>query len=35
MVQGLAPGNYDLAVFAWTNVSSGFMPASGVRATVR
>jgi hypothetical protein len=35
MVQGLAPGNYDLAVFAWTNVSSGLMPASGVRATVR
>ena len=34
-VQGLAPGNYDLAVFAWSNVSGGFVPAKVVRVTVR
>jgi Matrixin len=35
LVQGLTPGNYDLAVFAWSNVSAGFVPASVVRVTVR
>jgi subtilisin family serine protease len=35
IVKGLAPGNYDLAVFAWSNVSGGFVPATGVRVTVR
>jgi len=35
MVQGLTPGNYDLAVFAWSNVSGGFVPAQVVRVTAR
>jgi hypothetical protein len=34
-VQGLVPGNYDLAVFAWSRVSGGFAPARVVRVTVR
>ena len=34
-VQGLPPGSYDLAVFAWSNVSGGFVPAKVVRVTVR
>jgi hypothetical protein len=34
-VDGLPPGTYDLAVFAWSNVSSGFAPARVVRVTVR
>jgi hypothetical protein len=34
-VQGLGPGAYDLAVFAWSNVSGGFVPAQVVRVTVR
>ena len=34
-VQGLVPGNYDLAVFAWSAVSGGFMPARTVRITAR
>ena len=35
LVQGLAPGNYDLAVFAWSGVSGGFVPAQVVRVTAR
>jgi hypothetical protein len=35
LVRGLAPGNYDLAVFAWSHVSGGFVPATTVRLTVR
>ncbi len=35
VVQGLTPGNYDLAVFAWSTVKSGFLPARVVRVTVR
>lgn len=35
MVQGLTPGNYDLAVFAWSTVRGDFTPAGTVRVTVR
>jgi hypothetical protein len=35
VVQGLTPGNYDLAVFAWSYVSGGFVPARVVRVTAR
>ena len=35
LVQGLTPGNYDLAVFAWSSVSNGFAPAQVVRVTAR
>jgi YVTN family beta-propeller protein len=34
-VQGLAPGTYDLAVFAYSTVTGGFVPAKTVRVTVR
>jgi hypothetical protein len=34
-VQELAPGQYDLAVFAWSHVTGGFAPARVVRITVR
>jgi hypothetical protein len=34
-VQGLVPGNYDLAVFAWSTAVGGFVPAKVVRVTVR
>jgi hypothetical protein len=34
-VQGLPHGNYDLALFAWSTVTGGFVPAKVVRATVR
>jgi hypothetical protein len=34
-VQGLAPGNYDLAVFGWSTAAGGFAPAKTVRVTVR
>ena len=34
-VQGLPHGNYDLAVFAWSEAVGGFLPARTVRATVR
>lgn len=34
-VQGLPPGNYDLAVFAWSSVSGGFVPGKVARVTVR
>jgi hypothetical protein len=34
-VQGLPHGNYDLAVFAWSHVTGGFIPARTVRVTVR
>ena len=35
MVQGLAAGSYDLAVFPWSNVIGLFAPPSVVRVTVR
>ena len=35
LVHGLVPGDYDLAVFAWSNVSGGFVPAQVVRVTAR
>jgi hypothetical protein len=35
MVQGLAPGDYDIAVFAWSNVTGGFVSAKLVRVTVK
>jgi hypothetical protein len=35
LVQGLAPGNYDLAVFAWSTELADFAPAKVVRVTVR
>jgi hypothetical protein len=34
-VQGLEPGQYDLAVFAWSTVTQDFVPARTVRITVR
>ena len=34
-VDGLAPGTYDLAVFAYSTVTGGFVPAKTVRVTVR
>jgi hypothetical protein len=34
-VQGLPPGNYDLAVFGWSTAAGGFAPAKTVRVTVR
>lgn len=34
-VAGLDPGNYDLAVFAWSTAAGGFAPARTVRVTVR
>lgn len=34
IVSGLAPGDYDVAVFAWS-VARGFIPAKTVRVTVR
>ena len=34
-VQGLTPGDYDLAVFAWSTDLADFVPASTVRVTVR
>ncbi len=34
-VQSLPPGAYDLAVFAWSNVSGGFVPAKLVRVVVQ
>jgi hypothetical protein len=35
VVQGLAAGNYDLAVFAWSTEKSDFVPAKVVRVTIR
>src|SRR5204863_2815380 len=35
IVAGLPAGTYDLAVFAWSNVTGGFVPASVVRVIVR
>ncbi len=35
VVQGLAHGNYDLALFAWSTDAADFVPASVVRVTVR
>ena len=35
VVQGLSAGTYDLAVFPWSNVSGGFLPAHVIRITVR
>jgi hypothetical protein len=34
-VQGLTPGNHDVAVFGWSGVSGRFVPACTVRVTVR
>jgi hypothetical protein len=34
-VEGLAPGTYDLAVFAWSTAKHGWLPAKVVRVTVR
>jgi hypothetical protein len=34
-VQGLTPGNYDLAVFPWSLGRADFLPAKVVRVTVR
>jgi hypothetical protein len=34
-VDGLPPGTYDIAVFAWSTVENGFIPARLVRVTVR
>ncbi len=35
VVQSLAPGTYDLAVFAWSMSRADFLPARTVRVTVR
>ena len=35
IVQGLAPGTYDVAVFAYSTVRGDFAPAKVVRVTVR
>ena len=35
VVQGLTPGNYDLAVFAWSTERADFVPAGTVRVTIR
>ncbi len=35
VVDGLAPGNYDLALFPWSTASNGFLPAKTVRLTIR
>lgn len=35
LVQGLTPGNYDLAVFPWSTAHRDFLPAELVRVTVR
>jgi hypothetical protein len=35
IVDALPPGTYDLAVFAWSTVRHGFVPAKIVRVTVR
>ncbi len=35
VVQGLAHGHYDLAVFAWSTAITDFVPATVVRVTVR
>ena len=32
---GLAPGTYDVAVFAWSTARQDFVPAQVVRVTVR
>jgi hypothetical protein len=34
-VQGLVPGHYDLAVFAWSSASGRFVASQSVRVTVR
>jgi hypothetical protein len=35
IVDSLPPGQYDVAVFAWSTVKDGFVPAKVVRVTVR
>jgi hypothetical protein len=35
IVYSLPPGAYDLAVFAWSTVTRGFVPAKTVRVTVQ
>ena len=34
-VKDLAPGTYNLAVFAWSTARGGFLPAKTARVTVR
>jgi hypothetical protein len=34
-VGGLSPGTYDLAVFAYSTVKGGFVPASTARVTIK
>jgi hypothetical protein len=34
-LKGLEPGNYDIAVFAYSTVTGGFVPAKTVRLTIR
>ena len=34
-IEGLPHGNYDIAVFPWSNVSGGFAPPKVVQVTVR
>ena len=34
MVQGLATGSYEVAVFAWSNVTGGFAPPKVVEVTL-
>jgi hypothetical protein len=35
MVNGLEPGTYDLAVFAWSRAVHAFLPARTVRVTIK
>ena len=35
VIQGLDPGTYDVAVFAWSAARADFLPARLVRLTVR
>jgi hypothetical protein len=35
VVNNLAPGSYDIAVFAWSTATGGFVPAKVVRVNVR
>ena len=35
VVDSLSPGTYDLAVFAWSTVTRGFVPARVVRVNIQ
>jgi hypothetical protein len=35
VVGGLTPGEYDVAMFAWSRVRGNFLPATVVRVTVQ